>query len=163
MSQQRPMSAGGAAEGGRAEAAQTGKASGAADSERSRSIDLSDMSVGDGYSDNSQKSSFYTAVREYERNLSSLRKERDDLLVCVCVCMRVLTYMLSKNCPPDACVFVCFFVCVRACVRACVRGDMHTVQETIRPMRRELDEANNTIKAMVCMPTEPFKLWERAQ
>ena len=87
LSQQRPMSAGGG--GGRAEAAQTGKASGAADSERSRSIDLSDMSVGDGYSDNSQKSSFYAAVREYERNLSSLRKERDDLLVCVCVCVCV--------------------------------------------------------------------------
>lgn len=94
LSSQRPTSAGGS------EPAKTGsKQPSGADSDRSRSLDLTDVSAGEPHSDH-QRSSFYAAVREYERNLSSLRKERDELL------------------------------------------------ETIRPMRRELDEANNTVKAL---------------
>jgi len=90
LSSQRPLSAGGS------ETAKARKTSGA-DSDRSRSVDLSDVS---GEPLDHQKSSFYTAVREYEKNLSSLRKERDELL------------------------------------------------DAIRPMRRELDDANSAVKAL---------------
>ena len=79
--------------------------------DRPKSVDP-DMLFGEAFVD--QKSSFYSAVREYEKNLAKLRKERDQML------------------------------------------------EALTPLRRELEDANSSVRALEAERKELLAVRERS-